>query len=211
MFSLDRFIDEDVMVNTIYAENQRVLAELLAQVGDAAGAADFAARAVRTREALVTKCWDADAGLFWDLAGLAERPLRTSTFTSLFPLLLSDLPAPIAARLVDQIEDPSDYGTAWPIPTVSRREPAFRPGAIGEHLIWRGAAWVNVNWYLGRGLRRHGRADLAGRIENSTATMVERWGFREYYDTLTGEGHGAPDFSWTALILDLLETRAAEA
>ncbi|HEX3507122.1 MAG TPA: trehalase family glycosidase [Candidatus Dormibacteraeota bacterium] len=211
MFSLDRFIDEDVMVNTIYAENQRVLAELLAQVGDAAGAADFAARAVRTREALVTKCWDADAGLFWDLAGLAERPLRTSTFTSLFPLLLSDLPAPIAARLVDQIEDPSDYGTAWPIPTVSRREPAFRPGAIGEHLIWRGAAWVNVNWYLCRGLRRHGRADLAGRIENSTATMVERWGFREYYDTLTGEGHGAPDFSWTALILDLLETRAAEA
>jgi glycogen debranching enzyme len=78
-------------------------------------------------------------------------------------------------------------------------------------LIWRGAAWVNVNWYLCRGLRRHGRADLARRIENSTATMVERWGFREYYDTLTGEGHGAPDFSWTALILDLLETRAAEA
>jgi glycogen debranching enzyme len=211
MFSLDRFIDEDVMVNSIYAENQRVLGELLAQVGDAAGAADFAARAVRTREALVMKCWDADAGLFWDLAGLAEKPLRTSTFTSLFPLLLSDLPAPIAGRLIDQLEDPTAYGTAWPIPTVSRREPAFRPGAIGEHLLWRGAAWVNVNWYLCRGLRRHGRADLARRIENSTATMVERWGFREYYDTLSGEGHGAPDFSWTALILDLLETREVAA
>jgi hypothetical protein len=41
--------------------------------------------------------------------------------------------------------------------------------------------------------------------------MIERWGFREYYDTFTGEGLGAPDFSWTALILDLLETRAAAA
>jgi len=40
--------------------------------------------------------------------------------------------------------------------------------------------------------------------------MIERWGFREYYNTLTGEGHGAPDFSWSALILDLLEARAAE-
>ena len=211
MFALDRFIDEDVMVNTIYAENQRVLGDLLAQVGDASGAADFIARALRTREALVAKCWDPDAGLFWDLAGLAERPLRTSTMTSLFPLLLPELPEPIAVRLIAQLEDPSAYGTPWPVPTCSRREPAFRPGAVGEHLLWRGASWVNVNWYLCRGLRRHGRADLARRIEDSTATMIERWGFREYYNTLTGEGHGAPDFSWSALILDLLERRAAEA
>jgi len=211
MFALDRFIDEDVMVNTIYAENQRILGELLAQVGDAAGAADFIARALRTRQALVAKCWDPDAGLFWDLAGLAERPLRTSTMTSLFPLLLPELPEPIAVRLIVQLEDPSAYGTPWPVPTCSRREPAFRPGAIGEHLLWRGASWVNINWYLCRGLRRHGRADLARRIEDSTATMIQRWGFREYYDTLTGEGHGAPDFSWSALILDLLERRAAEA
>jgi glycogen debranching enzyme len=211
MFALDRFIDEDVMVNTIYAENQRVLGGLLSQVGDAAGAADFAARALRTREALVEKCWDPDAGLFWDLAGLDERPLRTSTFTSLFPLVLSDLPEPIAGRLIDQLEDAGAYGTQWPIPSVSRREAAFRPGAIGEHLLWRGATWINVNWYLCRGLRRHGRDELAQSIEDRTATMIERWGFREYYDTLTGDGHGAPDFSWTALILDLLEAREAEA
>jgi glycogen debranching enzyme len=210
MFALDRFIDEDVMVNTIYAENQSVMGDLLTQVGDTAGGADFKARALRTRQALVAKCWDPDAGLFWDLAGLAEKPLRTSTFTSLFPLLLSELPEPIARRLIDQLEGLTAYGTPWPIPTVSRREPEFRPGALGDHLLWRGAAWVNVNWYLCRGLRRHGRADIAKRIEDSTATMVERWGFREYYDTFTGEGHGAPDFSWTALILDLFETRAAE-
>ena len=211
MFALDRFIDEDVMVNTIYAENQRVLSDLLARTGDAAGAADFAARALRTRQALVAKCWDPDAGLFWDLAGLAERPLRTSTMTSLFPLVLPELPEPIAVRLIVQLEDPNAFGTPWPIPTCSRREPAFQPGAVGEHLLWRGATWVNINWYVCRGLRRHGRADLARRIEDSTATMIERWGFREYYDTLTGEGLGAPDFSWSALILDLLESRAADS
>jgi glycogen debranching enzyme len=211
MFALDRFIDEDVMVNTIYAENQRVLSDLLARIGDAAGAADFAARALRTRQALVAKCWDPDAGLFWDLAGLAERPLRTSTMTSLFPLVLPELPEPIAGRLIVHLEDSDAFGTPWPIPTCSRREPAFQPGAVGEHLLWRGASWVNINWYLCRGLRRHGRADLAWRIEDSTATMIERWGFREYYDSLTGEGLGAPDFSWSALILDLLESRAADS
>lgn len=210
MFALDRFVDEDVMVNTIYAENQRVLGELLARVGDADGAADFAARARLTRDALVAKCWDPEAGLFWDLAGLAERPLRTSTVTSLFPLLLPDLPAPIVARLIAQLEDPGAYATPWPIPSVARSEPAFRPGLTGERLLWRGASWVNTNWYLCRALRRHGRPDLARHIEDSTAAMIEREGFREYYDALTGEGHGAPDFGWSALVLDLLETRAAE-
>lgn len=198
------------MINTIYAENQRVMGDLLAQLGDTAAAADFNARASRTRQTLVAKCWDPDAGLFWDRAGLAETPLRTSTFTSLFPLVLSDLPEPIAQRLIDQLEDPTAFGTPWPIPTVSRREPTFQPGAVGDHLLWRGAAWVNVNWYLCRGLRRHAREELALRIEDSTATMIELGGFREYYDTFTGEGHGAPDFGWSALILDLLEARAAE-
>ena len=211
MFALDRFIDEDVMVNTVYAENQRVLGDLLEQLGDIAAAADLRARAIRTRDALIEKCWDPEAGLFWDLAGLAERPLRTSTFTSLLPLLLPDLPTPIAARLVAHLEDPGAYATPWPIPSVSRSEPAFRPGAIGEHLLWRGATWINVNWFLCRGLRRHGRPDLARRIEDSTATMIEREGFREYYDALSGEGRGAPAFGWSALILDLLETRAVES
>jgi hypothetical protein len=64
---------------------------------------------------------------------------------------------------------------------------------------------MNTNWYLTRGLRRHGRADLARVIEDRSAQLVERAGFREYYDPLTGEGHGARDFSWTALVLDMLD------
>ncbi len=210
MFALDRFNVEDVMVNTIYAENLRVLGELLGQAGDPDGAEDFAARARRTTAALVAKCWDSTAGLFWDLAGHAERPLRTSTVTSLFPLLLADLDESIAARLAAQLEDPAAYGSPWPVPSVAMAEPSFMPGLAGADLVWRGATWVNTNWYLCRGLRRHGRPELARRIEDSTVELIERHGFREYYDTLTGEGHGAPDFGWSALILDLLEARTRE-
>lgn len=208
MFALDRFIDEDVMVNTIYAENQRVLGRLLARIGDEAGAAELTARGDRTAEALVAKCWDPEAGLFWDVVGQDEHQLRTSTVTSLFPILLPDLDESIVARLVAQLEDPAAYGTPFPVPSCSVGEAAFRPAAVGEHLLWRGATWVSMNWYICRGLRRHGRPDLASRIEDSTATMVGREGFREYYDAYTGVGEGAPDFGWTALVLDLLETRA---
>jgi len=43
---------------------------------------------------------------------------------------------------------------------------------------------------------------------------VRTAGFREYFDPLTGAGHGADEFSWTAaLALDLIraETRCSPA
>ena len=53
MFALDRFVVEDVLVNTIYGENQRVLGDLLERVGDAAGRRGDARRAAATTAALV--------------------------------------------------------------------------------------------------------------------------------------------------------------
>src|SRR6266852_4272210 len=87
--ALDTFTWEDVMVNAIYADGLRCLAKLVAIAGDPAHEADeFAARATRVRQALESKCWDDDAGVFWDLAGWAEKPARTLTFSCLFPLIL---------------------------------------------------------------------------------------------------------------------------
>ena len=210
MFALDRFVVEDVMVNTIYAENQRVLGELLARLGDEGGAAEYRARGDRTAAALLARCFDPARGLFFDLAGLAERRLETATFTCLFPLLLSDLPAEVAAALVRHLEDPAAFAAPYPVPTVAMSEPSFCPTMMPGSLVFRGTTWMNVNWYLARGLRRHGRADIARRIEDRSVELALRAGFREYYNPLTGEGFGAEGFSWSALVLDLVATRPDE-
>ncbi|HEU5056613.1 MAG TPA: hypothetical protein VFU21_08800 [Kofleriaceae bacterium] len=207
MFALDRFVVEDVMINTIYAENQRVLADLLERTGDAAAAAELRARADRTAAALLARCFDPARGLFFDLAGAREERLETVTFTCLFPLLLADLPAGVAAALARHLEDPSAFAARYPVPTVAMSEPSFCPTVLPGSLVFRGTTWINVNWYLARGLRRHGRADLARRIEDRSVELVERSGFREYYDPHTGEGHGAEGFSWSALVLDMVESR----
>jgi glycogen debranching enzyme len=212
MFALDRFVCEDVLVNTIYGENQRVLGDLLESVGDAAGASVLRARAARTTEALVSKCWDAEAGLFFDLAGQREERLRVNTVSSLMPLALPDLPAAHAERLIAHLADEREYAAPFPVPSVAMNEKGYAPGVVGIKLVWRGPSWMNTNWYLARGLRRHGRDDLARRIEDRSGALVEGpSGFREYYHPATGEGNGAKDFSWTALVLDLLATSAAEA
>jgi glycogen debranching enzyme len=209
MFGLDLFVVEDMLVNSIYAENERVLGELLASAGDLVGANEIRRRARRTTTSLVDKCYDRDAGLFFDLAGADEEMLRTNSISSLMPLVLPDLPEPIAASIIDHLEDPREYSAPFPVPSVAMNAPSFSAGPVGK-LVWRGPSWINTNWYLSRGLRRHGRPDLAAVIEDRSARLVEEHGFREYYNPLTGEGAGAHDFSWTALALDMLARREGE-
>jgi hypothetical protein len=204
MFSLDGFVVEDVLVNTIYAENQRVLAELSRRAGDLRGADDLDRRAEKTSAALVSKCYDASAGLFFDLAGLREEPLRVNTISSLMPILLPGLPGSIVDALAEHLGDPNEYAAPFPVPSVAMNETSYLPPTAGTRLVWRGPSWMNTNWYIARGLRRHGRVDMARIIEDGSAALVERSGFREFYDATTGQGFGAEDFSWTGLALNLL-------
>ena len=209
MFAADRFVVEDVLVNTIYAENERVLAELHEEAGDGEAAQVMRERAARTAASLVNKCWDQATGLFYDLAGKREEMLKVSTVTSLMPILLPDLPRPMVEALVKHLADPREYAATYPVPSTALNEPLYmapseeRP-ELDSKLLWRGPSWINTNWYIARGLRRHGQIDLARTIEDRSAALIEQHGFREYYDPYTGAGFGAHAFSWTALVLNML-------
>jgi glycogen debranching enzyme len=188
---------EDVLVNTLYALSLRALARL-------SGEDQYEARAERTERALLDRCWDDRRGLFWDLAGRDHRPLRTSTWSSLAPLALPSLPPEIGRRLVEeQLLDPRRYAAPFGIPSVSMEEPAFRPG---WHLFrcWRGPAWVCTAWLLLPGMRRAGYVEEADRILAGYVGLVERHGFREYYNPINGEGLAARCFGWSTLLVDLL-------
>lgn len=36
--------------------------------------------------------------------------------------------------------------------------------------------------------------------------LISKGGFREYYNPFTGEGYGAPDFTWSGLVVDMMES-----
>ena len=84
------------------------------------------------------------------------------------------------------------FATPWPLPTTAPSDPGF-----DRQRYWRGPTWVNINWLM---------ADQAGfDVVEPTLRLLDREGFREYFDPLTGEGLGARDFSWSAaLALDWL-------
>ena len=166
-------------------------------------------------ETLLERCWDERRGLFWDLAGRDEHRLEVSTWSSLAPLALPGLPEDIGRRLVEEhILDPSRYGAAHGIPSVSLDEPSFRPGF---HLFrcWRGPSWMNTAWLLVPPMRRLGYTEEADRIVASLVDVVERHGFREYYNPLDGDGLAARHFGWSTLLTELLlvdsRSRAVQA
>lgn len=206
IFARDRFVVEEVASNVLYAENQRVLAGSLAELDDADGAAELRARAERTEAALLGRCWAPGLADFCSLAGRDESPLPGSTVAGLMPILLRVLPEAIVERLAGRLADPADFGTRYPVPSVSRGHPAYRAAPRGT-VLWRGQSWINMNWYLARGLRRHGREQLASSIEDASLALVERSGFREHYNPETGVGYGARGFAWSALVLEMLSER----
>ena len=200
VLAADVFHVEDVLVNSIYAFAQRALARLLGD--DSPEADEFNREADKTLHALVEKCWDEEAGAFFDLAGVDERPLKTVTISSLMPLILRDLPRPIVERLVETwVRPPEHFWTPYPLPSVPASDPKFMPGNPGG-FIWRGPSWINTNYFLSHSLRGHGYPELSEPLVEKSRECIAKSGYREYYHPYTAEGLGARDFGWSTLILD---------
>ena len=188
---------EDVLFNVAYALSLRSLARM-------SGDAEYDRRAERTERALLERCHDPATGLFFDLAGRGEEPVRVSTWASLAPLALPSLPEDVRRRLVEEhLLHPARYAAPYGIPSVAIEEPSFNP-RFDRFRCWRGPSWVNSAWLLVPPLREVGYEDAARRIVGSLADAVERHGFREYYDPLTGRGMAARGFGWSTLLADLV-------
>ena len=99
------------------------------------------------------------------------------------------------------------YAQAVPLPAVAIDDPAYsdRETWWGRHRHWRGPSWVNSAWFVTLGLRRLGLGDEAAAMAQRLAAVMEREGFREYYESRSGRGMGAHDFGWSTLIVELLD------
>ena len=196
---------EDVLVNVFYALALRALARLCAlDPSGPDGGGIYVERASQTERSLLERCHDPRSGLFFDLAGSAERPLSVSTWSSLAPLALTGIPEDVRRRLVDEhLLDDRRYRAPFGIPSVSIEEPSFHPG-FQVWRCWRGPSWMNTAWLLVPAMRELGYGDDAERVTESMLLAVDRHGLREYYNPLTGVGLGARGFAFSALIVDLL-------
>jgi glycogen debranching enzyme len=153
------------------------------------------------------------------LAGLASRwRPDLKRFVSLDLISGEDIEAPTQAGFMpllavalddDQRKAVGEEITRWcsdvavGLPTTPSFSPAFE-----AKRYWRGPVWAVINWLLADGLRLNKLDDLAREIEQATVQAIERRGFFENFDPLTGEGGGGDTFSWTAAAYLVLSRRS---
>jgi hypothetical protein len=167
---------------------------------------------------LVERLYDERTGLFQQLVRRGEEmvPARhpVVTWAALSPLALPDLPEEIGRRLVEEhLLDPDRFWLPVPPPSVSAQDPTFsvRDRFLFLRRYWRGPTWLNAAWLLWLGLVRLGYREHAEEMGRRLAVAVEAAGLREYYDPYTGRGMGATDFSWSALVMELVAPDPAAA
>jgi hypothetical protein len=199
------FLVEDVLFNAVYLWSAHALVEIAGILGEERAPLEAAAR--RIHDGLLAHLWDPNARRFFSYDLRSRGSIRKESVDSAIPLLDPELPA----DLVDAIAGELTSAHFDQPPTVPHYlVPSYDLGGaeFDRRRYWRGPVWMNTNWMLWRGLRQHGRDALAGDVEDSMVGLVERSGFREYFDPFTGEGYGSPDFSWTAaLLMDVLRSR----
>jgi len=194
---------EDVLVNSILSQGLSSLSRLCRVCGEEEESISFLGLARDTERAIVEKCYDEGEACFYSLYSKAEVPARVKTIASLFPLILDEIDEHIVESLVEKhLLNENEFWLPFPVPSVACSESSFDPAA--GRLLWRGPTWVNGNWFIVKGLEKHGYREVAESITQKTRELVLRSGFREFYNPLTGEGLGERDFSWSTLVLDLL-------
>jgi hypothetical protein len=148
---------------------------------------------------------DPATGAYFDFDILSGRRLAVATAAG--PAGLAGGVSPVASALEAWKVYARQIQGVRPVPTVPPSAPEFDPVRY-----WRGPVWVNVNWLICSGLSRYGLDAEAEHIRSATLELVAESGIAEYFDPISGAGHGAVPFSWTAaLCLEMFQKKGKSA
>ena len=147
----------------------------------------------------------ADDGLYCSTMNWGEKEMKIDirTWALFMPLYAGLATHDEANQLVGMLSDPDYFSTPYGVPTVSLDEPSFDLENTWPWPNWRGPVWMGSNWLIIKGLRRYGFNDTADNLKAQSIGLVERSGFREFYNPFSGEGYGAEGFTWGGLVLDM--------
>jgi len=183
-----------VGLNALYALDTEILMIMAGELGLQAEVDKWRTRYDQIKKNVNEKMWSEEDGLYlnrhWD--GRFSRRLSPENFYTLAAGLASE---ERAKRMMATLLDSKKFWGEYPLPTISRDDPAFAAGVPG-----RGAIWAPMNYLVYLGLKRYGyhaeAAELARKsfaIAQSALEKTGRYGdqFSSVDGSLVREGSGA--------------------
>ena len=96
-----------------------------------------------------------------------------------------------------------EFYLKYPLSSAAKTEPSFNPH--DSRFLWRGPTWPVINWFMHKCFLSCGYEKQARHLVHSVKELIDKSGFREYYNPENGKGYGAKDFTWSGLIVDMME------
>jgi len=201
ILSRSLFAVQDLTFNSILIRANDCLSTIAAEI-KAELPEELVTKFDNSRKAL-DQLWDDQEGQYFSRSFVSHKLIEEETIATLMPLYSGAVTRERAARLVDIMKKRRRFSLSWPLPSVPLNSHHFDP-----YKYWQGPTWVNTNWLVIKGLERYGYLEEAKALKDRTIELIEKSGPSEYFNPLSGEPEGAPNFSWTAaLTIDLLRQR----
>ncbi len=142
-------------------------------------------RNARLAEAINRYLWDDDEGFYYDAHSRTLQRSDVKCIAGFAPLYAGLASEVQAARLVEHLTDPDEFGTPYPCPSISLDTPDVDPSLItygGDVLLTSGL------WFTVEGLRRYGYRELAADYVRRALRMVTSEGPSSSYSyhSITG-------------------------
>ena len=203
---LSPFLVQDPLFNAMLIKSNEALIELYEMIGDSE---DKISTLKAWQEKAITrfneKLYNEKLGAYvhYDLRNEKQiEHLSSSSFAPIFSNIPTQARTDVMVKtLIEKFGGEDRYLCASFDPESDR----FNPKKY-----WRGPIWINLNWMLYNGLNNYGFTDIANRVKEDSITLIEKYGFYEYFDSrksvTKNAGYGGNNFSWSAaLLLDLLK------
>lgn len=190
---------KDVPFNSILVENLRILSHIAAKLNIDKERQYYSHQAILIKHTM--RSLMLEGGIFWSLYGKDYKKIKVKTWAIFSPLFAKVATSQEAKSLIKNFFlNPDEFYLPFILPTTSKSEAAFDPNGF-----WRGPIWMATNWIVFKGLQNYGFHAEAKYLLDSSLKLLEKSGFREQFNPITGRGYGARNFTWGGLVIDMLE------
>ena len=193
----ENFWVKDVPFNVMMIRNLQAFGHIASYLGHKRGEHFATTHARLMRDAM--RQFMFEDGLFWSTMGKDHEKIKVNTWAHFIPLF-ADLYSQAEAEsvIVNHLRNTDTFMAPHGIRSVSKQEPAYRADGF-----WRGPIWLAPQWFIYKGLRAYGYKDDAETVRRAMYENVMKSKFKEYFNPETGQGMGAPHFTWGTLLLDM--------
>jgi glycogen debranching enzyme len=161
--------DMDAMdFSAFQAQDSEYLSKIYAELGDMEKSRKWGEYSDYIKAQMNKLLWDEEDGAYYDrlMRGDFTRVLTPASF---FPLMVGVPTAEQAAKMVKTLTNPELLWTKLPLATVAKNHPMYGTD------MWRGGVWLNLNYFIMKGLYKYGYGELAEELKCKTLEAVNKW------------------------------------